>query len=108
MNDDVNDGWNDGITPSKTMTAKWIKTNGRIMNVYPNNGKDFSLEEMQHMVGGHIEVVYPPSAQGAVLVVNEEGKLDGLPINQLASAAYANPDDVIVGDVLLCRKDQIK
>lgn len=91
-----------------THKAKLIKTDGTIENVEPKNGTDFSLDEMQKFVGGYIEVAYPPSEHGAIMVVNEEGKLRGLPINKLASKAYFPNQDVIVGDVLLCHTSQIK
>lgn len=90
------------------MKAKWIKTSGEIIDVEPKNGKDFSLEELQEYVGGYIEVAYPPSKHGAIMVLNEEGKLNNLPINHLASKAYFPGQDVIVGDVLLCHSSQIK
>lgn len=40
---------------------------------------DNTLESFQHAVGGHIETV--TFASDAVLIVNEEGRLHGLPYN---------------------------
>lgn len=37
--------------------AKWIKTNGEIVEVQPKNGTDYSLEELQGFVGGYIEII---------------------------------------------------
>jgi Domain of unknown function (DUF3846) len=89
------------------MKAKWIKTDGTMTEVEPKNGTDFQLDELQKFVGGYIEVVYPPSQHGAVMIVNEEGKLRHLPINKLATASYYPNQDVIVGDVLLCHTSQL-
>ena len=72
----------------------------------PKNGTDFTLEELRAFVGGYIELLYPPSQVGAALVVNEEGRLRGLPLNKVASAAYGH--DFIVGDALLCHPSQIR
>ena len=39
------------------------------------------LESLQHEVGGYIEAIYPYK-DPAALVCNEEGKLEGLPLNR--------------------------
>lgn len=43
-----------------------------------------SLEEWQGLVGGYIEQVYCPD-EGGILIVNENGRLLGLPNNPTAS-----------------------
>ena len=43
-----------------------------------------SLESAQNTVGGYVERVRCPD--GTVLLVNEEGRLNGLPVNEEASA----------------------
>ena len=97
--------------------AKLIKTNGDILEVSPKNGTDFKLDELQAFVGGYIEIVNlldvsPLSIADAILVVNEEGKLNGLPVNTVATAVYnvcMQPyEDIVVGDVLLCSSDEVK
>lgn len=40
-----------------TIMAKIIKTDGTIVEVTPQNGTDFQLEELQKIVGGYIEVL---------------------------------------------------
>lgn len=82
--------------------AQIIKANGEIIETQPSNGTDFSLPELQAVVGGFIEVVH--LADGRLMVVNEEGKLNGLPFNKKASELYP---DVIVGDVLVCEYYEI-
>lgn len=94
------------------MSAKLITVDGRITEVAPANGTDFQLEELSKFVGGYIEVLHPTSPkEGAVMVINEEGKLLGLPKNPVATQLWhdrALLGDYIVGDVLLCHADQLK
>jgi hypothetical protein len=68
------------------------------------------LEEYQALVGGYIEVVTLPD--GRALVLDEEGKLKGRPLNRRATALWheAAPyarRDVLVGDVVVCTPDEI-
>ena len=42
---------------------------------------DSGLESLQHEVGGYIEAIYPYEDPVA-LVCNEEGELEGLPLNR--------------------------
>lgn len=82
-----------------------MKVDGSVWTVRPEQGDAFSLEELQALVGGDIEMV-PASQPGLVLVVNESGLLNGLPWNGLASALLRS--DVvggqIVGDAVLCTR----
>ena len=55
-----------------------------------------SLEEMQAIVGGYIQAVYPFEDPVAV-VCNEEGKLMGLPYNRLLQDDSGRPYDVLCG-----------
>lgn len=88
--------------------AKILKANGEVRNVKPANGTDFSLEELQAVVGGYIEIV--KFSDGHLLVCNEEGKLMGLELNPNASAfcQVRGRREVIVGDVLICMDNEIK
>lgn len=83
-----------------------IEPDGTMTAVSPKNGTDFSLEELNEFVGGYIEIV--STTDGRIMVLNEEGKLNGLPVNLAATILYGNPNDVIVGDVLVCPPEQIK
>ena len=62
-----------------------IKTDGTRQPVQPANGSDFTLEEMQAIVGGYIELVELDG--NTTMVVNEEGKFIPLSLNLEASAA---------------------
>lgn len=46
------------------------------------------LELLQKLVGGYIEYCPMPRDVGFEIVVNEEGKLRGMPVNQAASHVY--------------------
>lgn len=89
--------------------AQIIKSNGQVIEATPKNGTDFSLEELQTIVGGWIEIVN--LRDGRLLCLDEEGKLKGKQRNHVATDIYrqAFPQckDFIVGDVLLCNEDQI-
>lgn len=76
--------------------AQIIKASGEVIETQPK-GVVFSLQELQDIVGGFIEIVHLPKRK--LMIVNEEGKLNGLPFNAKASELYP---DVIVGDVLVC------
>ena len=96
--------------------ATILYANGKTETVIPKNGKWFTLKEKQDIVGGHIEII--PSREGNWLVINEEGKLEGKPLNEQATLLYAygflfkdgRPfvHDVVVGDVLYCTEDELE
>lgn len=90
--------------------AKLYKTSGEIVEIEPENGSDFSLEELQSFVDGHIELVY--LNEDEMMIVNEEGKLRNLPYNQNATARFNKEmgfrADYIAGDALICKHNQIK
>lgn len=79
-----------------------IRAEGSMEEIQPANGVAFVLEEMQKYVGGYIEMLSIPPK---VMVMNEEGKLNRLPHNRTATAltrGILSPDDVVVGDVVIC------
>lgn len=94
------------------MKAELIKTDGSVMEVMPFGGKkSFSLKELQEIVGGSIDIQRLPKSKKK-LVLNESGKLIGLPVNKVASKLWRenypiteypfNNDGTIVGDVIVC------
>ena len=87
--------------------AKLYKTNGTIENIEPANGKDFSLEELQEIVGGYIQVV--PVFGNKCIVVDEEGRMKDYKHNETASQlVFGQVIGDIVGDMLLCNQTEIK
>ncbi len=90
------------------------------VEVFPKNRKNFSYKELQDFVRYEnermVEIVNLPN--GELMVVNEEGKLIGLPVNELATDLWKevypideyplNNDELIVGNALLCPSNMIK
>ena len=77
-------------------------------DVEPKNGHDFSLSELQGYVGGYVEIA--DLRDGRLMVVNENGLSEGLPLNPLATAIFqeqTGSDEYIVGNVLICDAEQI-
>ena len=58
------------------------------------------LEDLQNAVGGYIEVVYPFD-EPVGLVMNEEGKLEGLPLNRALRDDDGHIYDVVAGPFLV-------
>lgn len=92
-----------------------ISTKTEPMAIQPNNGQHFTLAELQHLVNGHIEMIYLPSCR--IMVVNEEGRINGSEKNEIASAIWRaefpadeypnnNPGDVF-GAVLIAKPEEI-
>ena len=89
--------------------AKIYRTSGEIVDIEPKNGNDFQLKELNDIVGGCIELVTLPNDE--FMVVNEEGKIRGLPVNDNATEIYQRKIgrwDYIVGDCLICKTSQIR
>ena len=63
-----------------------------------------TLEQMQSAVGGYIEFVRI-TTDGAMMVVNEDGRLKKLPYNKVASIMAGRN---IVGDVLIFSKKEME
>ena len=92
------------------MTKDYIyRADGSRQETSPKNGTDYTLEELQAIVDGYIELVH--SADGEqLMVVDEEGKLKAKPRNDAATLWYIHNGgmDMIAGDVLICAADRIK
>lgn len=58
-----------------------------------------TLEAKQHLVGGYIECVYPTNDDSVVFVCNEEGKINGMPLNRDIG------HDIIAGPFLILGDD---
>jgi hypothetical protein len=114
--------------------ASWIKADGTEVAVGPKNGRTFTLDELHGFVRGDdpddegfIEIVRPHLRgwETLYMVVNENGKRYGLPVNWNATAIYAHPGiprnlppnvlilgdpadfEHVVGNVLLCFESEI-
>ena len=60
-----------------------------------------SLESMQNMVGGLIEE-YMPWEDEVAIICNEEGKMNGLPLNRGIKDEDGHLQDIIAGDFFIC------
>ena len=54
------------------------------------------LQSMQAVVGGYIQAVYPYE-EPVALICNEDGKLDGLPLNRALRDSDGDIYDIIAG-----------
>ena len=99
--------------------AMHIKSDGTIIPVKPENGKNFSLDELNKFVGGYMEIVRLQAGHvglievkpGDLMIVNDNGLRLELPLNRTATAMYwlgRNSVDPVVGDVLLCKNSQVR
>ena len=79
-----------------TMTVLFVEP-----NKYPEVkeiGTD--LESLQQAVGGNIEVTYP-FEDNVGLVVNEEGKINGMPLNRAVRDEDGGVTDIVAGSFLV-------
>ena len=89
-----------------TIMAKIIKTDGTIVEVTPQNGTDFQLEELQKIVGGYIEVLR--LTDNEIMVANEEGKFYCTYNHEAKEYEAIYKSDYICGDVLICNDDEVR
>ena len=59
-----------------------------------------TLEDLQKAVGGYIEVIHPFD-DSACIICNEEGKLNGLPMNRALTDDSGKITDIIAGAFLV-------
>lgn len=86
-----------------------IGSDGRSFKLRCDDGEGLSLETLQGIVEGYIEVAPTALAQGwsgeegvsPILIVNEEGKLKGLPENEDATGCSGLLYDTIVGNAVM-------
>lgn len=93
----------------KTVTATLLRADGTFSVVMPDNGKNFSLEEMQRLVGGYIELV-SAKKEDMILVINEEGKLQDEWIANERATKLSRLDgvDLIAGDAIYMHTSMMK
>lgn len=81
------------VTTSNTMYVKDF-----VEPLYKSLGKE---------VGGYIEVVHPRELKAPLaMIVNEEGRLEGLPQNAFGSFLYGTPihGEPIVGNIIILQE----
>jgi hypothetical protein len=95
--------------------ALLVKVNGDVSEITPPDGEvEFPLETLQNAVGGYVEILHLGSIslpgklpQLMFMVVNEEGKLRQLPVNNTASTLAQLKNDYVVGNVVIANADEI-
>lgn len=59
------------------------------------------LEDLQEVIGGHIELAYYYN-DPVVILCDEEGKLKGLPLNRAIRGVDGGIKDIMAGNFLIC------
>lgn len=94
---------------TETKSAKIIYTDKEAEDYTPKNGKVFALTEMQEIIGGYVEVIR--LKDGRLMIVNEEGLLQGLPVNIEATNILRRDHSTtqyIVGNAIVCDSDMFE
>ena len=80
-----------------------VKTDGTAQLVPCDANKTLSLDKLHELVGGNVEVVRASRIAPLVMIINEEGRLLNLPLNQNATAwqSAIHGCQQIVGDVVV-------
>ena len=97
------------------MTKKEIKNTARLQ-IIEDSKHEPNLKSAQEFVGGYVEGITFPN--GDYLIINEEGKLKNLPLNEEATKLWRSTftkdkylfgyDDFVVGPAILIKKDALK
>lgn len=90
--------------------AQLIKTSGALVAQTPKNGKYFTLDELQNMVGGVLQTMW--FDDGRIMVINQDAKSLGLPENGTAThlarlMAGLPQSKYIAGDAVVGRPSEI-
>jgi len=85
------------LSGKNTKQALILGEDNKVQFIKPE-GRFFTLEQLQQAVRGYIEV-HPHKVQNHLILVNEEGLMNQMKPNRLASLAF---DIKVVGPVLIC------
>ena len=95
--------------------TKEIKNTAKLQ-IIEDSKHEPNLKAAQEFVGGMVEGITFPN--GDYLIINEEGKIIGLPINKEATKLWRETftkdkyafgyDDFVVGPAILIKKDALK
>lgn len=83
--------------------ATLIKPHGVIAKVTPANGKKFTLQELQFLVGGYVEPIR--MGKGMTMLVDEDGHAKELPVNEDASRRVLLPLLIVGNALIVSRKE---
>lgn len=92
------------------MMSKVFKTNGEVYDYLPKNNTAFTLEEMQTIVGGYIQIIN--LGDGLIMVMNEDSKYNCKMNEDATEVAHwydaIHPMDYICGDVLVTKSEYVE
>ena len=95
------------------MKAKLLKASGEVIEIEPNNGTDFKLDELyKHLNCSLIEVVN--LNQDDIMIVDDEGKLTSNNVVNVNATKLAQENqaiifwDYIAGDAIVCNRKMIR
>ena len=81
-------------------------TNRMVYKIYTDNGTDFKGKELYVYTGSPVQRV--EIFGDKYIWLNENGKLDGLPQNTIATILFGLfPSDIIMGNVVVCGYDSV-
>jgi hypothetical protein len=93
-----------------------INTDAAEFKIIEDSKDEPTLKAAQEFVGGYVEGIQFPN--GDYLIINEEGKLMGLPLNPEATALWratfdndnfiTGRNDFVVGPAILIKKSALK
>lgn len=63
---------------------------------------DHTLENLQELVGGTVQAVYPWDSDLVAVLCDDEGKFKGYPANRILTDEDVNPYDILVGTFYIC------
>ena len=98
---------------SVKIMAKLIKTDGTIINVYPQSGKRFTENELRDLIGGpceDTELVTLKKGAG-IMHLDAWGKFNGQPLNVEATRLFEQSfrhADLIMGNVVVTSRKELK
>lgn len=92
-----------GKKGTQRMTDRYfikLSPDGKTKMIY-DKGTDHTLKTLQDAVGGQIETVGSTLGEAVIIILNQEGKLEGLQLNRVATSfAVIRSYDYIVGDAV--------
>ena len=91
-----------------TPSAQFLSADGTRRDITPKNGKRFTfIGEAYDLIGTDM-VELCRTHDGRRLLVDEDGKSKGKPVNVAATALYVHgAQDAIVGDAIVCGAHQL-
>lgn len=89
--------------------TRFIPVQGDIVDVAPENGRVFELQELYKLLDCSLVQVLPCQAANMLMIIDEEGKLNQKSQNERATELVTLfPGDYIAGSALVCKVEQLQ